>query len=766
MLHQIGAGVLGPVFRAYDPENERLVAVKLFRLDLPPDQVHRLEAELSTLASTNLNHPALAQPLRAGRTGVAAYLAEEFVAAESLDIVIRDSGAARFDEVLRLGTHLASALDLAAAAGVLHGTLHPRDVLLSSDAIRLTGIGVAQALERIGQAAPIRRPYSAPELVAGARWERRADVFSLATLMHEMLWAKRVNGIGPQAAESLTEIEGADLDRLRLTFARALAEDPDHRFATALEFIDVLRDATSNRGVAMAAGATAKQAKAAPPDVPESGEAAPGDVPVTRPRSARPGSRAAEVSALLRSGRQDPDAMPLFAAAAPEPAKRPLPPAPALSSSPPGPIAERVEPIAEHVEPIAERLEIDHPLRMTVEAPAGDPASVEVEIDRFADESESPIVVDEEPAPAAPAPFSSIDDHDRFDDYRTDVTAESLEAVEGTANSEHLADTENVVTPENHTNAEKPEKVDHAEPRPAPSIQIRPRGMLNVPEAVAEPEEEESALSRGFMPLVLALIVGLGIGFAAGYGIGSNAGAGQNELAGAIAPTEAAPVAASQPIEPPAPATAPVAPVTSVAPSVDPVSPAEAVVPRVIEPKATAPAPPAREAVPETGRILVRSTPSNARVLLDGREVGRTPYAAREVSRGNHLVRIVRDGYKTEERRVAVTATEPSRTITVELERNAPPARAAAAPAASRTPSAPPPAAPAATTGSLYLDSRPSQATVTIDGKPSGTTPMLLEGLEPGDHTIRIELADHRPVTQSVKIAAGQRTRVNVPLDR
>ena len=41
VLHQIGAGVLGPVFRAYDPESERLVAIKLFRLDLPPERVPR-----------------------------------------------------------------------------------------------------------------------------------------------------------------------------------------------------------------------------------------------------------------------------------------------------------------------------------------------------------------------------------------------------------------------------------------------------------------------------------------------------------------------------------------------------------------------------------------------------------------------------------------------------------------------------------------------------------------------------------------------------
>src|SRR5260370_11181564 len=45
VLHQIGAGTLGPVFRAYEPDRERLVAIKLFRRDLPPDRVHRLVGE-------------------------------------------------------------------------------------------------------------------------------------------------------------------------------------------------------------------------------------------------------------------------------------------------------------------------------------------------------------------------------------------------------------------------------------------------------------------------------------------------------------------------------------------------------------------------------------------------------------------------------------------------------------------------------------------------------------------------------------------------
>src|SRR5678815_2255322 len=70
VLHQIGAGALGPVFRAYDPERDRLVAVKLFRLDIPPHRVHQLAAELDTIIAAELTHPVIALPFAAGIAGV------------------------------------------------------------------------------------------------------------------------------------------------------------------------------------------------------------------------------------------------------------------------------------------------------------------------------------------------------------------------------------------------------------------------------------------------------------------------------------------------------------------------------------------------------------------------------------------------------------------------------------------------------------------------------------------------------------------------
>lgn len=243
VLHQIGAGVLGPVFRAYDAERDRMVAVKLFRLDLPPDRIHRLVAEFEKLIAAELTHPGIAAPIETGIAGTNAYLAQDYVAAESLDTSVRDHGPAPFADALRVAAELAGALDFAAVVGIAHGALHPRDVLLSAEESRLTGIGIARALEQVGGVVLVRRPYAAPERAAASTWSRRADIFSLAAVMHEMLWGRRIVATGARAADALTELPGGDLERLRAAFARGLAEDPAERYETALEFAAALKEA-------------------------------------------------------------------------------------------------------------------------------------------------------------------------------------------------------------------------------------------------------------------------------------------------------------------------------------------------------------------------------------------------------------------------------------------------------------------------------------------------------------------------------------------
>ena len=234
VLHQIGAGTLGPVFRAYEPGRDRLVAVKVFRLDLTPEQSELLAAELRALVAANLSHPNLAAPISADLDYGVPYLAQEYAVGDSLDVVLRERGPMSIRDVVALVESLAGAIDYAADRGVHHGLLHLRDIVLGADTVRITGLGIASALEKIGAKLPARPQYSSPDT--------SSDVYSLGAIAFEAATGKRVS------ADNLKELEAEHGVALREAFDVPLAADPESRPARAGAFADALRRATGAAG--------------------------------------------------------------------------------------------------------------------------------------------------------------------------------------------------------------------------------------------------------------------------------------------------------------------------------------------------------------------------------------------------------------------------------------------------------------------------------------------------------------------------------------
>jgi hypothetical protein len=558
------------VFRAYDPERDALVAVKLFKLDLPPARVHQLVAEFERLIAAALTHDAIAAPLAAGIIESSPYLAQQYAAAESLDLAVREYGPAPAGDALRVAAQLAGALDFAAVVNVHHGALHPRDVLLSPDDTKLTGLGIASALERVGVTAPVRRPYSAPERIAGAAWDRRADIFSLAALIYELLWGRRLAGTGAQAVQSLTEIAGGDLATVRSVFARALADHPAARFTSALEFAEALNNAFP--GVAVVP----------PPAAPQ---------------------------------------------------KRP--------------------------EPDLDLRDLD--LRVAEEA-------------RYADVAVAPAIV-----------------------------MSSLSTTKDTGDTEVQ-----------------------------PFVEGAP---LSVPAGLlSEPPSERT------WPLIVMLIFGVVAGLAAGYLAWSRSDP--------VAPTPQMAAVGERPT----PSSPPAREFT------------ESTVPE--PPKTTAPPKSEDGALTSDaspGRLLVRSTPTGATVFVDGREHGRTPIAVRDLARGAHRVRLVRDGYAPIERRVVITASRPAQSILVPLAA----ARATASGGTRSTPSsASMPSTMGRFTGDLVIESKPPGARVYVDNRLAGTTPLSLQNMPAGSHAVRLERDGYRRWSSSVRVVAAERNRVTASLER
>jgi serine/threonine protein kinase len=250
VLHQAGSGVLGPVFRTSHPRRPDLVAIKAFKLDLLPEEVVRLADALRRLAADPPAHPALAAIVDAGLEGTTPFLATEFLIGDTLDVVLRRRAPLGVPEALRLLTPVGEALDAAWAAGAGHGALHPRDVFVGSEAhaVKVTGVGIVPALEAAGLSAPARRPYAAPERTSGA-WDRRADVYSLAVVAHELLTGRRPAGANEQDGVFASDVTPEQRVAIRRVLSRGLAERPDDRYPTATAFLEAVAAAGAGAAV-------------------------------------------------------------------------------------------------------------------------------------------------------------------------------------------------------------------------------------------------------------------------------------------------------------------------------------------------------------------------------------------------------------------------------------------------------------------------------------------------------------------------------------
>jgi hypothetical protein len=150
----------------------------------------------------------------------------------------------------------------------------------------------------------------------------------------------------------------------------------------------------------------------------------------------------------------------------------------------------------------------------------------------------------------------------------------------------------------------------------------------------------------------------------------------------------------------------------------------------------------------------VRSTPSRAGVTENGTWRGRTPLTLENLPFGSYAVRVVQPGYAPSREEITLSARAPSRTFSARLERTA-----------TAAPPAPSPSTPATFTGSIFVDSRPRGATVTVDGRNVGQTPLSVPDVKAGSHVVRIEMNGKKPVMANPRVIAGKTERITVSLE-
>jgi hypothetical protein len=204
------------------------------------DDADALAALLDQVRQALPPHAALLPVTEIGTSEEGVYLASPVVSASSVEGRLR-GGRQSLEATLPWLRAVTAGLQAAHDAGVWHGAIHPRDVLVTDDGGVLTGVGVAPVLEHLKLQAPVRVPFTAPERASGRDWDARADQYSLAMLALDALSGRRLIAGTIPAFDRWTLAETPAEDaRLHEVFVRALDPDPGQRYASVDEWLAAL----------------------------------------------------------------------------------------------------------------------------------------------------------------------------------------------------------------------------------------------------------------------------------------------------------------------------------------------------------------------------------------------------------------------------------------------------------------------------------------------------------------------------------------------
>ncbi|HKY52193.1 MAG TPA: protein kinase [Candidatus Limnocylindria bacterium] len=246
LIDRIDEGGAGEVWQARDERLGRDVAIKL--LGAKADDAFRERFADEARRAAAVVHPNVVTVFDEGRDGEDAFMVMELVRGRTLRDVVADRGPLRPHEAARFITQIAAALDAAHEAGVIHCDVKPANVIVDPEGTaKLTDFGIARAArgprehELIGTAR-----YIAPERIEGKAPTERSDVYSLGLVAYELLAGRppnaemetedllrvRLDGRAP----SLRSVRVGISDAIDAVVAKALARDPQTRYASAGAF--------------------------------------------------------------------------------------------------------------------------------------------------------------------------------------------------------------------------------------------------------------------------------------------------------------------------------------------------------------------------------------------------------------------------------------------------------------------------------------------------------------------------------------------------
>lgn len=261
ILNEIGRGSYGVVWAAHDPVLGREVAIKIIPLAREAHFRTQIEANFLREAKSAgaMSHPSIVTIYDAGKTDTLAYIAMERLHGQDLHEYLAASNRMSPRQAATMMMRLADAIHYANKRGLVHRDIKPSNIFLSRD-LKPKLLDFGTALAPVPQEDKDKSTrhlvgtpnYMSPEQAKGEPLDARSDIFSLGTILYELLTGRRAFD-GRTIDETLEQVVAAGpraVDKIRpdtppplvAIVRKAMERDPAQRYQKASDFRNALAD--------------------------------------------------------------------------------------------------------------------------------------------------------------------------------------------------------------------------------------------------------------------------------------------------------------------------------------------------------------------------------------------------------------------------------------------------------------------------------------------------------------------------------------------
>ncbi|MEK6234804.1 MAG: SUMF1/EgtB/PvdO family nonheme iron enzyme [Planctomycetales bacterium] len=278
ILEVIGSGAFGTVLKAFDEKLQRVVAVKVLAPEMAATSPARKRFLREARSSAAVRHENVVS-VYAVEDDPIPYLVMEYIPGQTLQQRLDQHGPLDLTHVLRLGKQIADGLAAAHAEQLIHRDVKPGNILLESsveDRVKITDFGLARAVDdaSMTQSGMIAGTplYMAPEQALGESLDQRADLFSLGSVLYQMLSGRPpfrapttlavLKRVTEDAPRPISEIISEVPDWMCEIVAKLHAKKPEDRYDSAREVADLLAKCLDDLKAGRAPENVARQAAA------------------------------------------------------------------------------------------------------------------------------------------------------------------------------------------------------------------------------------------------------------------------------------------------------------------------------------------------------------------------------------------------------------------------------------------------------------------------------------------------------------------------